>query len=425
MKIFLGLTEIAGTFCSLQQGFLKLGYDCTFISCEEHPFQYTDEKRPFVKILHYISKKASKPAKEDFLAKIFWCGLREVLMLLLFVFAVSRYDVFIFIFNSTFLRKQLDLPILKFFKKKTIFLYVGSEARPPYLDGSIMAYDRGKNIQDCIELTYRTKKTIQWVEKYADYIINYPPTGYFHARKFILGLIIGLAKEVKYDDCTEDSAGTNTKIKILHSPSHPEAKGTPGIRTAVMSLKEKGYNIEFIELSGQPNAVVMKHLAQCDFVVDQLYSDTPLAGFATEAAFFGKPAIVGGYYCKQVYQDVPEWCIPPSEYVHPDNIEQAIERLIVDKQYRLTLGEQAKQFADNYLKPENVAARYLRLIHDNVPADWYYDPNRIQYLHGGGLPEKRVQKLIRGVVQQSGVEALQLEDKPTLKKRFLNFAGLE
>ena len=40
---------------------------------------------------------------------------------------------------------------------------------------------------------------------------------------------------------------------------------------------------------------ILAELARCDFVIDQLYSDYPLPGLATEAAWFGKPTVVGGY----------------------------------------------------------------------------------------------------------------------------------
>ena len=47
--------------------------------------------------------------------------------------------------------------------------------------------------------------------------------------------------------------------------------------------------------SGQPNSVVLEQLARCDFIIDQLYADFPMPGFATEAAWFGKPAVTAGY----------------------------------------------------------------------------------------------------------------------------------
>jgi len=44
-----------------------------------------------------------------------------------------------------------------------------------------------------------------------------------------------------------------------------------------------------------PNHAVLEELGKCDFVIDQAFADYGMAGFATEAAWFGKTAVVGGY----------------------------------------------------------------------------------------------------------------------------------
>ena len=54
----------------------------------------------------------------------------------------------------------------------------------------------------------------------------------------------------------------------------------------------EGLPLEYVEIVGQPNDIVLAEIARSAFVIDQLYSDTPMAGFAAEAARLGKPAIV-------------------------------------------------------------------------------------------------------------------------------------
>lgn len=422
MKVFIGLTEVAGYGSSLCKGFAKIGIPCIFVSKQKHPFEYGNNVDNFlIKTIQFLTEKTKRTSEIKLLNQLFWTLIRKFFNLLLFLWALSKYNVFIFLFNATFLPRKMDLPILKLFRKKIIFIQLGSEVRPDYIDGFINCED----INECILSTQRKKRDIKDIEKYSDYIINYPPTGSFLEKKFIIGLIMGFPKEVEPNKYNVGYNSVFNKIRILHSPSDPKAKGTAVIRDTIKSLQKKGYNIEFIELIGQLNSVVLEHLAQCDFVVDQMYSDTPLAGFATEAAFFGKPAVVGGYYAEQIYRDIPRWCIPPSEFVQPDNIEQAIEKLICDVDYRTELGKQAQQFAEDYLKPERVAERYLRLIEDNVPDEWYYDPHDIEYTHGGGLSEKRAKDLVCRVIRSGGVEALQLKDKPKLQRKFLDFAGVE
>src|SRR6185295_19709065 len=123
-------------------------------------------------------------------------------------------------------------------------------------------------------------------------------------------------------------------LRILHAPSLPAAKGTPQIRMVIDKLHERGFEFEYIEVIGKPHGEVIRELAACDFVIDQIYSDTPMPGFATEAAFMAKPAIVGGYGLKTLDSILPADQIPPSFVCHPSELEQAVEKLIVDPEYR-------------------------------------------------------------------------------------------
>lgn len=419
MRIFIGLTEIAGYCHSLRDGFLKLGHDCVFVSRQKHVYSYeTQQNNLIIEALHYCSAKTGS---------IIWRIFARIFCLILLLWAIFKFDVFIFMSNSTFLPWQMDLPILKVMRKKLIFIYSGSDARPPYINGAVMAEKYERSMDYCVNLADQIKQTILRVEKFADEIVSYPQNGFFHERKFVSGFILGFPKSIKnkYAYKVSSNSERGASVRILHSPSDPEAKGTPYIRQAIKALQEKGHCIEYTEIIGRPNEEVLQCLAECDFVVDQVFSDTPLAGFATEAAFFGKPAVVGGYYADYLRIDVPEYCIPPSEYVHPQKLEQAIERLIVEKNYRLKLGKKAMEFADSYLCPEKVAHRYERLIRGDFPKEWYFDPKNIRYLHGACLPEERAKRLIQGVIRERGINALQLSDKPEMEQRFLAFAGLD
>jgi hypothetical protein len=67
----------------------------------------------------------------------------------------------------------------------------------------------------------------------------------------------------------------------------------------------------------------------------------------------------------------------------------------------------------------------LQLIEGNMPQDWLYDPKDILYLHGYGLSESSTEKFIKALIQDGGIEALQITDKPELARRFLQFACRE
>jgi hypothetical protein len=147
-----------------------------------------------------------------------------------------------------------------------------------------------------------------------------------------------------------------------------------------------------------------------------------MAGFATEAAFFGKPAVVGGYYATMIREEMEEKYIPPSLFVHPDQVEAAVERMIVDLKFRLDLGKRAQEFVRANWSPKAVAEKYVRIINEDVPEDWWFDPNKIRYLQGAGLEESKVKDTVRRLIEYRGRGALQLTDKPELEQAFVDFA---
>src|SRR3712207_9430561 len=68
---------------------------------------------------------------------------------------------------TTLFRSLYDLPLLKRLGKQIIFVFHGSDERPPYMDGSLMASDRGRSLKQCISMTRRQKQSIKQVERYA------------------------------------------------------------------------------------------------------------------------------------------------------------------------------------------------------------------------------------------------------------------
>lgn len=419
-RVFIGFVDIAGYFTDLAKGFDALGVSCDFVNLAVHRFRPEEGPAPvLIRWLRWLgARRIALPAHKRF-QRLFWTGLQEAFKLPLFLAALVRYDAFIFAYNSRFLG-FLDLPILKFFGKTIIYTYLGSDSRPPYLNGALILADPDPQPARYIQAARLTRRVLAIVERYADAIVDYPPQGHFHSRPFVKGLIVGFPKAIAPGLPVEPEPGR--PVRILHSPSRGEGKGTPVIRQAIAALRAKGHAVEFVEVSGRPNVEVLAAIAECDFVVDQVYSDTPLAGFAAEAAFLGKPAVVGGYYAACIADDIPTDLIPPSLFCHPDDLEAAIERLITEPDFRRELGHRAQAFVTAHWSPAEVARRYLRLIAGDVPAEWLCDPAGIRYVHGALLPEAQGRAMIRDIVELGGPAALQVSDKPELERRLVAFA---
>ena len=176
-------------------------------------------------------------------------------------------------------------------------------------------------------------------------------------------------------------------------------------------------------IEGMPYELVLRELSACDFVVDQLYSDTPLAVFATEAAFAGKPAVVGGYFAREVASYLQPQDRPPSLFVMPAHIEAAIERLIIDRAFRLELGAKARRFVTTHWTAKAVAERYLKLLSDDIPENWWFDPGHVRYVRGCGMPQAHASRLVRELIERFGVSSLQVADKQELEQAFIRLAA--
>jgi hypothetical protein len=263
---------------------------------------------------------------------------------------------------------------------------------------------------------------VERVDRYADVVVSATPQALFQTKPFVLFQTLGLPVRMPSATLAQDRRPTeSTAMRILHCPSLPEAKGTATIRKVIDSLRHKGHAIDYVEVIGKPNAVVMEELARCDFVVDHLYSDSPVGSFAAEAAFFGKPAVLAGY-CQPFVDTLSADEVPPTVYCFPDEIGQEIERLISDGDLRRALGERARAFVESRWTPIEFARRFSLLIRENVPAAWLRDPRLIDFVPVAGMAEEKARGIISQLIEAYGPAALQLSDKPGLEKLFVEFA---
>jgi hypothetical protein len=421
VRVFIGLREISGYYSKLNEGLRALGVDSTFVSTTEHLFQYGGgEKWPLIKALQFCSKRYAKAR----ITKSLWGGALLFLQAILLVWAIPRYDVFVFGYATSFLLLY-DLPLLKLFSKRIIFIFHGSDARPPFVNGAYMQGGEGQGVEACAQAAKKVKRRIEKIERYADVVLSHPPYGQFHQKPYVLNAIVGFPADGSAISSSQSTPANEKTVRILHSPSRMDLKGTPQIRQAIENLRAKGHAIEWVELTGQPNAVVLQELARCDFIVDQLYSDWLMAGFSTEAAAAGKPSVVAGYELAATQKLLPPEATPPVLACHPDAIEAGIEKLITDRTYRMELGHDAQAFVEAYWALPQVAGRFLKIIQGDIPADWFYDPEKAEavFLYGGGISETRLTAFLKAYLAQGGRAALQLGDKPALEQAFVEFAG--
>lgn len=417
--------EIAGIAHGLTQGLIELGVAAELLLSVKHPFQYDQQKQPWwLRTWQWLGSVRAKTLRTQFLQKLFLVCAHNLWGWLVLVLVLSRFDAFFFLFGQTITNSRFELWLLRRLGKRIIFIYAGSDVRPPYIDGGKFpgrSEDPLPNPAVLASSARRCKRRIKLHELYADYLVNSPATAQFFERPYINWFAIGIPRVFAIPARKEEK--DSCRLRILHSPSNPAVKGSFLIAEIVERLKTKGYPVDLIMIESMPNQRVLEELACCDFVIDQMYSDTPLAGFATEAAFFGKPAVVGGYFSSQIAQYLSMEDMPPSLFVEPSALEAAVERLVVDVDFRHELGQRAQRFVNLRWSARAVATRYLQLLNDDVPQAWWCDPLDVHYVEGCGLSRERAKRLVDSLVSHGGIGALQLSDKPALEQAVFALAS--
>ncbi len=427
MRVFVGPTEVAGYYSALVPGLRAVGIEVVFadFSRDRRGYANRGAQHPLARaaLALLARQEAATSAGSRRLADAYGRA-HSAMRFALLLWAALRCDAFIYAFGGSITwRPEWEYGLLRRLGRRLVFVFHGSDSRAAYFGTAVMTAKGGGSIADCVRLTAERKAVVSRVDRFADAIIDAPLTGHLHDRPFVNWHAIGIPFPSPDDDQIAPPARGDGRVRVLHCPSAPEIKGTDLIRRVIAALVARGLPIDYVELTGRPHAEVIAEIRNCDFVVDQAYCETPMAGFATEAAAYGRAAVVGGYAGPHFATTIAAEWMPPVAWAHPDELESTIERLVVDEAYRLDLGRRAREFVRRDRSPDVVARRVVRVLKDDVPAEWMFDPSTLTYVNGFG-DEQWIRSLIRGVVELGGPQALQLDHSPAIRDRVLAFAGL-
>lgn len=433
-KIFVGPWETAGYYKGLTQGLIELGEEVTFVLFHDHPFAYGGETEfPFlIRFAKAVARK--RPEKQDHLRfqAIWWLltFFREVLLMAWSIVPILRCNVFLFGTGNSFWRRNLDLWLLKILRKKVVLnVGHGGELRPPYMDGSYQSKDGSfdPSLAYYVKLAAKYQRKILRIERFGFVVIGSPMSSAQFASKemvnwFNIGIPTHLQSQTDRGHKYAEHPQGPRPLRVLHAPSHPAAKGTPKVRSVMSELIDEGLKIDYREIVGEPFEAVRNALLWCDFVVDQVYSDQPLAGFASEAALFGKPSVVGGYGIERLMRNFPEINIAGFVVSRPEEIKTSVRKLVLDKTFRLKLGQEAREFVSTNWSSVAVAKRFLMLIEGSAPSSWNFHPDNFPYFEGYGQEVHKTKQRIRHLVERYGIQSLQLDHKQTMRDQLLKWA---
>lgn len=414
-RVFLGYTEIAGYYAGIQHALSVGGIEVHRLDLWRHPFRYKTNPQTHIalRLIDILTAKIEDATSPT--AKRAFQLLRRPLVLFVLLWVMFRCDAIVVGAGQTLLRKALDLRCFRLAGVRVIGVFHGSDSRPPYCDGPSIPEQLDASGLRWLRLeTARRQASVRYTERFANDIITLPETSHFLRKPFIHYLDVGVpVRPLPWTDQPPEGP----VVRILHCPSRPLTKGTAEIRQACKRLNVVGIPVELVEVIGQPNGVVCKALANCDLVVDQIWADTPLATFATESAWAGRPVIVGGYAAGRTskYRRLSPAC-----WVLPEDVESAIGRLVCDRRARQQYAAAQRRFVESNFSAEIIARKLLDVILGG-------GPQRIQpdacYVLGCGLSEARTREIVGLLVGKYGPRVLRLEDKPNWKNAYLAMAS--
>lgn len=420
-RVLVGPTEVAGIVHGLVRGFGRLGLEAEAVLEAEHPFGYGSQARG-PRLLRWWSRSGTAarrlPWRRPF-AKGLAAAVHLALAWPVLAWALHRFDAFVFTYGRSLTNTAFELWLLRRLRRPVVVVFVGSDARPPYINGALPGDDAARLARD----TRRTKARVRRFERAGAVCVNAPATAQFHERPVVNWFAIGFPRDVAAGDATPLPPAPAGPLRVVHSPSHPVVKGTARIQAAVEAVRARGQAIELVTLSGLDNAQVLAALREGDLVLDQLYSDTPMAGLATEAAQLGRPSLVGGYFAAGMPGALRGAAVPPSCFVVPADFESALLALAQDRARLAALGAEARRFVGTHWACDAVAGRVARLLVGERPAEWLFEPGEVRYLEGCGLDADAARARVRRLLAHGGAAALQLDDKPALRAAFVAWAG--
>ncbi|TAM71931.1 MAG: hypothetical protein EPN48_00580 [Microbacteriaceae bacterium] len=409
-RVFLGTQEISGLYRNLEIGMVGLGVSARLIITHPHPFAY-DQLTPNPWPARIATAAVLRHRRTSGMVRYVWAIAFAVASAILLVWSLSRFDAYVFGWGLSILPGNLDLPILRLFRKRVVVVMGhGSEARPPYMstpeEGTTLLPTK-KMLGDLELRTRRVSSTVRRIERWSNVVIGLPTTGQFFSKPFVNFYRLGVATaESASPSRHDDDLTTARPIVVLHVPSNPRVKGSAVIRACMAEVVAEFPSVTFREVTGVPHDEVLTAIRECTFVVDQLWSDIPMAAVGAEAAAEGRAAVISGYAWDTWASLLRPEDMPPTILTTPEALKTTIVDAIQQIEATRAIGEAARRFVRSRWNVSAVAANYLRVVTGNIPAEWIVAPADVRYGWGCGVSKEKVETMVVGLVSTYGQRAL-------------------
>jgi glycosyltransferase involved in cell wall biosynthesis len=234
-------------------------------------------------------------------------------------------DVFHFYFGLTLVPKSIQFPILKAFRKKSVFHYMGSDIR-------------GKTPQ---ELAYGKRADAEIVGSYD--AIRWVPQAHVVPNGLDL---------TKYEPV---SPPRNTPVRIVHAPTSRQKKGTDWLVKACADLPVE---LDVVENTRHDEAI--ERYKRADIAVDQLNAGW-YGVFALECMALGKP-VVTFLHDEAVRKTEEAFGVRlPLVPTTKETLAETLAPLVEDAHRREEIGRASRVYAERMHDANAVADRLIEI----------------------------------------------------------------
>lgn len=411
-RVLFAPLEIAGYAARMQSGLERLGWSVDVVELNKHGFGYgakAPDSRGLTTVQRLLSRGANRSAPVRLALAMatlpwrFWFSIVHM----------SDYDVVVYMFGRT-LFFGLDRWLARKRGVRIVSVFLGSDARPPFMDGPVMTCEEPPSTARLARLNRSRSQLVRRVEAASDAVIAQPASAQYLRKAFVNWFAVGMpppeaAAHQDGDTARRLEAQPETQserpLRVVHAPSNPMGKGTSHI---VATLRSHGRRVDLRLLTGRSNSEVLRELREADLVVDQLYSDLPLPGLAIESAQCGTPVITFGYAAEFLKPYATPFGMPFEQFQPTDSMPAIIDRALNDPEWLQEIASVTWAYVNGTGSLPEVARRFERVLLDDFPQDWLTDPASIDYIVGSGVTPDQLVGAVRALVGAKGPRSLGL-----------------
>lgn len=276
---------------------------------------------------------------------------RELIMFWNFLQCLFSYDVFHFHCGLSLLPYHWDLPILRFFKKKTIMEYWGTDLVQIDVAKKYSLWEDGefKEIYPKIDDEKQRQKITQIFSLVDEVVVgSYALTPLAPKSKVI-------NKAIDLEKASYVGLDPQKKIPlIVHVPTNRLIKGTDEIIKTMQGLKKENLKFKFILVENKAHREALEYLKKADIIIDQIkigYYGT----LAVECMALGKPVVC---YLRPELNDLPDCPIVNANSI---TLYRQLKKLILNPALRTEIGRKGRNFVEKHHDSLKIARQFIDL----------------------------------------------------------------